>query len=67
MRVAMEEAQKARIEYNRMRTEHSKAKPLATIQSWAVVESPDLPRFSQPFIAGVSRFRFVGEYISPPS
>jgi len=27
----------------------------------------DLPRFSQPFIAGVSRFRFVGEYISPPS
>ena len=27
----------------------------------------DLLRFSQPFIAGVSRFRFVGEYISPPS
>ena len=27
----------------------------------------DLPRFSQPSIAGVSRFRFVGEYISPPS
>ncbi len=27
----------------------------------------DLPRLSQPFIAGVSRFRFVGEYISPPS
>ena len=25
----------------------------------------DLPRFSQPFIAGVSRFRFEGEYISP--
>ena len=25
----------------------------------------DLPRFSQPFIAGVSRFRFVSEYISP--
>jgi integrase len=27
----------------------------------------DLPRFSQPFVAGVSRFRFVGEYISPSS
>lgn len=26
---------------------------------------PDLPRFSQPAITGVSRFRFVGEYISP--
>jgi transposase len=25
----------------------------------------DLPRLSQPAIAGVSRFRFVGEYISP--
>jgi hypothetical protein len=28
---------------------------------------PDLPRFSQPVIAGVSRFKFEGEYISPPS
>ena len=27
----------------------------------------DLPRFSHPAITGVSRFRFVGEYISPPS
>ena len=29
--------------------------------------SDDLPRFSQPTIAGVSRFCVVGEYISPPS
>lgn len=27
----------------------------------------DLPRFSQPTIVGVSRFKFVGEYNSPPS
>ena len=27
----------------------------------------DLPCFTQPVIAGVSRFRFEGEYISPPS
>ena len=27
----------------------------------------DLPRFSQPKIAGVSRFWFEGEYSSPPS
>ena len=25
----------------------------------------DLPRFSQPAMTGVSRFGFVGEYISP--
>ena len=30
------------------------------------VYEADLPRFSHPAIAGVSRFGVVGEYISPP-
>jgi hypothetical protein len=31
------------------------------------VTCPDLPGFHQPTVTGVSRFGFMGEYISPPS
>lgn len=38
-----------------------------TTDNTSILQSCDLPRFSQPIIAGVSPFKFVGEYISPPS
>jgi hypothetical protein len=46
MTSAIEEKQQTPIEYIQQETEH-RAKPLATIHSWAVVESPLSPDFAK--------------------